>query len=151
MLRLKEALKDCGIQQQELVKVTGFGKTQVSLTLSTGKLPVGEEKFRGGVSSLVEASTGLQGWLEKRGLNVDSLFEVVEEPDVNAQPAELDAALINFAGRVALGQSLNPRETLSLIRISRHLLCLPGIKNRSGKIDAQWNAILRETKEQLHV
>lgn len=125
MLRLKEALKECGIRQQEVVRATGFGKTQISLTLSSGKLPAGEEKFKAGVIELV-AGTKLGEWLEKRGMRVESLFEVVtaaEEP-AGASPtsADLDTALINYAGLVALGQSLNSDEALSLIRVSRYLL-----------------------------
>ncbi|MEN6316628.1 MAG: hypothetical protein ABFD25_20525 [Clostridiaceae bacterium] len=125
MLRLKEALKGCGIRQQEVVRVTGFSKAQVSITLSTGKLPAGEEKFKAGVIELA-AKTNLGYWLEEHGMGVESLFEVITaaEKPASASPtsADLDTALINYAGLVALGQTLNSDEAISLIRVSRYLL-----------------------------
>jgi len=154
MLRLKQALKECGINQQAVCRATGFSKTQVSLTLSTGKMPVGAEKFRDGVIELAER-TDLDALMKQRGMTVDQLFEVIEEPGKEVKTdaqSELDTALINYAGRVALGQSLNSKEMLTLIRISRHLLfriiclmsCVPDLKDRFGEIDDGLKAILAE-------
>lgn len=81
MLRLKLALEECGIKQKALCDATGFGKTQVSLTLSTGKLPANAEKFLNGVSQLVDADNRLIDWLVDRDLTTVDLCDIITDPD----------------------------------------------------------------------
>jgi len=127
MLRLKQALIDCGIQQKAVVAYTGFGKTQVSLSLSSGKLPADAERFKDGVVKLVGESK-LFAWLDEHGMNVDQLFEDVGNPprspfhEVGSEE-DLNQSLYNIAGRAALDGGLSRTTALRLVR-AVHFLSL---------------------------
>lgn len=125
MLRLKQALEECGIKQKALCEATGFGKTQISLTLSTGKLPANADKFLAGVTALVAADNRLTDWLVDRGsLSVHSLCDILPDPGQDEPvlplpaPATLDRLLCDIAGRAALENFDDPIAEL-IIRLAR--------------------------------
>lgn len=123
MLRLKLALEECGIKQKALCDATGFGKTQISLTLSTGKLPANAEKFRRGVFTLVAEKNGLMGWLTSHDMTAADLCKDAWEEETDPvlplpSPATLPRLLCDIAGRAVL----NSDETGSsemIIRLAR--------------------------------
>lgn len=106
MLRLKLALDECGIKQKALCDASGFGKTQVSLTLSSGKLPANAEKFRVGVRDLVEGNICLVEWLDRNNMTVPDLCKDIWEEDPDTlplpAPATLGRLLCDIAGRAVL-------------------------------------------------
>lgn len=101
MLKLKEALKACNIKQTALVAATGFGKTQVSLTLKSGKLPVDDVRWRAGVATLIKQTPALQQWLDASGLEEHDLYES-DETVVKAPAQSLEQALCEITGRAVL-------------------------------------------------
>ncbi|MDD2853882.1 MAG: hypothetical protein PHY09_18495 [Desulfuromonadaceae bacterium] len=133
MLLLKLALDECGIKQKVLCDATGFGKTQVSLTLSTGKLPANADKFLDGVNKLVAADNRLTDWLVDRGnLSVHSLCDIISEPGqvaapiaANTNPAlnGLECLLYEIAGRAALApdDSLNNKVIIMMAQATIHM------------------------------
>lgn len=147
MLRLKLALEECGIKQKALCDATGFGKTQVSLTLSTGKLPANADKFLEGVTKLVAADNRLTDWLVDRGsLSVHSLCDILSDPGQSPAPAaltvnpglnELECILYEIAGRAALApdDSLNNRVIIMMAQATIHLR--RKMANMAGH-DAPW-------------
>ena len=125
MLRLKQALHDCGIPQKKVVEATGFGKTQVSLTLSTGKLPADEDRFKDGVVQLVKEATLLGSWLANRSMNVERLFDAITPPASGHPPLDkggaggvidLETQLYALAGRACINGGLSSGTALRLIK-----------------------------------
>jgi len=131
MLRLKMAIDECGIQQKELVETTGFGKTQVSLTLNTGKMPANADKFIHGVDTLVNRHTSLQEWLIHNNMGFTELFQEAyeisaDEPipyELNPALNPLESALYEIAGRAALALDGNPNNT-TIVRMAQAFLHL---------------------------
>ncbi len=108
MLRLKQALADCRIPNQALVKISGCSKALISRTLASGVLPPQDaEKFKAGVLELVGQDNGISGWLVSNGFQTEDLFDAIPDPGVAAVPInpalnELECALYELAGRAAL-------------------------------------------------
>jgi hypothetical protein len=110
MLRLKLALQECGIPQQNFVRSSGFSKALISRVLKSGELPRDVEKFKESVSLLVAQSPGLQEWLGVKGLMLDNLLEIIIPPaprslggaEGNPTLNELECLLYEVAGRAAL-------------------------------------------------
>ena len=80
MLRLKQALQECGIPQKVFVDASGWSKTQISLTLGSGKLPAGRERFVSDVMRFVQTHDELASWLAERSLPAVALLETGEKP-----------------------------------------------------------------------
>lgn len=123
MLRLKQVMDELGIPQKALVNASGFGKSQVSLTLNKGVLPVDAGKFIAGVTKLLDYYPRLQTWLTDNNVLIEELCLPV--PDATAKPAtgaNLERALCEIAGQAVLMASV-PRETvIGLARATGHLL-----------------------------
>lgn len=107
MLRLKQALTDCGIANQALVKISGCSKALISRTLSTGALPPQDtEKFKAGVARMVGDDARLIDWLNDRHMHIEDLYAKIRDPEeaavVNPALNELECALYELAGRAAL-------------------------------------------------
>lgn len=79
MLRLKTCLDELKIPHQALVQATGWSKTQVSITLSTGRLPANSEKFIADVLRFVYDTQVIRDWLKLMQLSVSDLFQQVED------------------------------------------------------------------------
>ncbi|MFZ2948072.1 MAG: hypothetical protein WA003_01185 [Desulfuromonadaceae bacterium] len=121
MLRLKQAMDECKILQQSLASASGWSKTQISLTLNSGKLPANSAKFANDVVMFVSHNPPLKKWLETNGLAVDALLKDVWEEDVTPlnpplskggsetlplpAPASLPRLLCDIAGRAVLNDS----------------------------------------------
>ncbi|MDD5106080.1 MAG: hypothetical protein PHC49_10735 [Desulfuromonadaceae bacterium] len=122
MLRLKLALDECKIPQQALVTASGWSKTQISLTLNSGKLPANSAKFSNDVVMFVNHNPPLKKWLEVNGLAMDALLKDVWEeiPDTLPlplpAPASLPRLLCDIAGRAAL---LDDDSSVMIIRLAR--------------------------------
>lgn len=151
MLRLKQALEECGIKQKALCEVTGFGKTQISLTLSTGKLPANAEKFLAGVTELVAADNRLTDWLADRGsLSVHSLCDILPDPGQDESvlplpaPATLPRILCDIAGRAALENFDDPQAEM-IMRLARTISYLHRKMGAMAGHDAPWT-IQTETR-----
>lgn len=150
MLRLKLAMDELGIPQQEFVKCSGWSKTQVSLTLNSGKLPANADKFRADVMAFVEIHTELTAWLAERDLLVSALWDNLAEPAADAAaPADLERALCEVAGRAVLMVSV-PRETVIGLARAAGLL-LDKLHSLAGadapytiRIEAEACAMLRQ-------
>jgi hypothetical protein len=125
MLRLKQAINDCGISQQAVVQATGFSKTQVSLTLNRGALPVNAEKFTDGVVALVQREPKLEDWLSERNFNVERLFDNLAEnqKSVEAKPTDLAHLIYRLAGQATIDGGLGRETALRLVKAT-HLLSL---------------------------
>lgn len=124
MLRLKQALEECGIQQKALAEITGFGKTQISLTLNSGKLPANRDKFVNGVFALVGQENGLSDWLVLNHLDTADLCSPVGGPAAAApadHSADLERTLCEIAGRTVLAVNEGPDMTLRLARATAFL------------------------------
>jgi len=123
MLRLKQVMDELNISQKALVNASGFGKSQVSLTLNKGVLPVNAEKFIAGVTQLQRYYPRLQEWLQANNMTIEELCQPV--PDATAQPAtgaNLERALCEIAGQAVLMVAV-PRDTvIGLARATGHLL-----------------------------
>ena len=118
MLRLKLALRDCKIPQKAVVDATGFGKTQVSLTLSTGKLPADGDKFANGIHRLVSMTPALQEYLKGNEMPIEMLFDLVEETPIapKTAPADLNTQLCTLAVRAYLDGGLSRGNALRLVK-----------------------------------
>jgi|GEM_PF-6375449 len=79
MLRLKTCLDELRIPQQSLVAATGWSKAQVSITLSTGKLPANSEKFIADVLRFVYDTPVIRDWLKLMQLSVSDLFQRMDD------------------------------------------------------------------------
>ncbi|MDK9716712.1 MAG: hypothetical protein OEL57_02250 [Trichlorobacter sp.] len=123
MLRLKQAMDELKIPQQAFVAASGWSKTQVSLTLNSGKLPANAGKFAADVQAFAETRPELIAWLGCRGLTVPALCDNLAEPAAdNSATADLERALCEVAGRAVLMVSV-PRETvIGLARVAGLLL-----------------------------
>ncbi|HEX9080255.1 MAG TPA: hypothetical protein VF795_11750 [Desulfuromonadaceae bacterium] len=119
MLILKQALTECAIQQKAVCKATGFGKSQVSQTLATGRLPADAEKFMNGVYELIAESQRLSDWLKEHRIAASQLFEVVIEsgaglPAPGRSPAErLGELVAAMAGRALIDPELIATEDIA--------------------------------------
>ena len=107
MLRLKQALADCGIPHQALVKISGCSKALVSRTLASGVLPPQDaEKFKAGVARMVGDDARLIDWLNERHMHIEDLYAKIRDPaeaaPVNPALNELECTLYELAGRAAL-------------------------------------------------
>lgn len=123
MLRLKEAINDCGIQQTAIVEATGFGKTQVSLSLKTGKLPADAAKFTAGVIALVNREPKLIAWLDERSLAVPALLDdLAAEGTLTLPTPDPEALITTLAGRVVIGEKVAAHEIIKLTRVAHYLL-----------------------------
>jgi len=80
MLRLKRCIDDLRIKQQTIAVLTGWSKTQISITLNSGDFPKDAERFKSSMRAFVEVTPPVQDWLQERGLVVDDLFATV--PDI---------------------------------------------------------------------
>lgn len=124
MLRLKQALTDCGIQQKALITATGFGKSQISQTLSSGQLPANADKFKNGVYHLIAEENGLSEWLLNNGLQSHQLFDNLSQPAVAAEPPayppDFDQSLIFLTGKNILG-GLDRVDVIQLCRAANFL------------------------------
>lgn len=87
MLRLLVCMEECGIPQKDLVTATGWSKTQVSITLNTGRLPVNADEFRADVTRFVVDHDLIPGWLDANGVAIADLFlpVVSEEPNAHGE------------------------------------------------------------------
>lgn len=123
MLRLKQVMDELNIQQKALVLISGYSKTQVSLSLNKGVLPVDADKFCAGVATLVERFPRLQEWLQANNMTVEELCQpVLDATAQSATGANLERALCEIAGKAVLMASV-PRETvIGLARATGHLL-----------------------------
>lgn len=119
MLRLKQCLDDCRIKQQELVRASGWSKTQISLTLKTGILPVNNEKFRADVHAFVVGHPRISLWLNDHRLTPDDLL-----CDTATSPVESDCnieqMILAIAGRAAICSGDN--NIVNLARAALYLL-----------------------------
>jgi len=123
MLRLKQAMDELKIPQQEFVKQSGWSKTQVSLTLNSSKLPANADKFRADVMAFVEVNTELASWLTERDLLISSLWDNLAEPAADAVvTADLERALCEVAGRAVLMVSVPRGTVIGLARAAGLLL-----------------------------
>lgn len=111
MLRLKQVMDELKIPQKSLVTATGLSKTQISLTLNSGKLPVNEDKFKAGAVNLVRDTPEIVEWLVERSMNVERLFESLAVAADETESPRLERALCEVAGRAVLMVSV-PRETV---------------------------------------
>lgn len=108
MLRLKLALKACGMSQQELVKASGYSKALVSRVLTSGELPQDADKFRRGVQTLVIQDNKLSDWIFVNNLTTEDMCEPVPDPGQDAPvlplptPVTLGRLLCDIAGRAVL-------------------------------------------------
>lgn len=124
MLRLKQALEECGIKQKALCDATGFGKTQISLTLSSGKLPANVDKFTAGIATLAFTTPALGEWMDRNNMTVADLCKDVWEEDPAADtlplpaPATLPRLLCDIAGRAVLNGDDDPQNEM-IIRLAR--------------------------------
>lgn len=130
MLRLKQALDECGIPQKSVVEATGFSKTQVSLTLSSGKLPADAERFMNGVYELISDSPRLCDWLKEHHSAASQLFEEIpsgpplskggadRRGDLSADP---ETIIVCLAGKEAI-EGLEQIEIIRLARAAHYLL-----------------------------
>jgi hypothetical protein len=129
MLRLKQAIDDCKIQQKSVVEATGFGKTQVSLTLKTGCLPADAKKFMDGVYQLISESQLLCDWLSKNQLAANQLFDAVEggrdvacNVSTEAPQERLGNMVATIAGRACIDPELIcPEDIVRLARTATYL------------------------------
>ena len=122
MLRLKQVMDELKIPQKRLVTATGLSKTQISLTLNSGRLPVNEDKFKDGAASLVRDTPEIIEWLAERSMNVERLFESLAVAADETKSLSLDKALWEVVGRAVLIQP-EPEETIiALARIAGHLM-----------------------------
>ncbi|BCS55163.1 hypothetical protein [Geobacter sp. SVR] len=101
MLRLKQAMDELKIPQQEFVKYSGWSKTQVSLTLKSGKLPANSAKFAADVQNFAEHHPEIIHWLGERDLDVPALLECLDTPAAESAP-DLERVLCEIAGRQVL-------------------------------------------------
>ena len=141
MLRLKAAMKDCGLAQAELVRSTGYSKALVSRALSNGELPVDFDRFYAGVTGYVESRESLGDWLRQRGLMVSALFEVIGEDgrEISVRrtvprnlPVEIDVAIFGIAGR-AVTRGVPQEETVSIAKVA--LFLLEQLRNQPMSMD----------------
>ncbi|MDA8428160.1 MAG: hypothetical protein M0T70_02785 [Geobacteraceae bacterium] len=79
MLRLKAVLDELKIPQQALVQASGWSKAQVSISLSSGKLPANAEKFIADVIAFINATPVIEEWLKLTGLTSGDLFQQVDD------------------------------------------------------------------------
>jgi hypothetical protein len=111
MLRLKQALSDCGIPNQALVKISGCSKALVSRTLATGVFPPQDaEKFKAGVARMVGDDARLIDWMNDRHMHIDDLYAKVRAPEQSQtlslpSPDTLPRLLCDIAGRAVLNDS----------------------------------------------
>lgn len=87
MLRLKGFLEELKVPQMAVVNATGWSKTQISLTLSTGKFPADADKFRADVLAFIKGNATILAGLSLTGWAPEDLLQVVEDaptPGVNA-------------------------------------------------------------------
>lgn len=85
MLRLKQCFEECGIPQKDLVTATGWSKTQISITFSTGRLPVNAERFRADVTDFAANDVRIREWLAVSNLEIADLFTEPNEPNVHGE------------------------------------------------------------------
>lgn len=126
MLRLKQALMDCGISQQALVKASGYSKALISRTLTFGVLPQDADKFKAGVARLVGDDARLIDWLNDRHMHTEDLYAKVYNPSPFAlalNPAfnELECALYELAGRAVLSADGLSGLVIRLVQATIHL------------------------------
>jgi hypothetical protein len=122
MLRLKQAMDELKIPQQAFVAASGWSKTQVSLTLNSGKLPANSAKFASDVQDFAENHPELVKWLGERGLAVPALMDDLSLPENAAEPSpDLERVLCEIAGRAVLAAEGCNNLVLSLVRVSSHL------------------------------
>lgn len=126
MLRLKQVMNECGIPQKLLVEATGFGKSQISQTLSTGKLPADVDKFRKGVARLIEGNDCLVEHMKMTYMEIDDLLETVSEQAAPAVPPlfAMREELYRIVGSAVLLRQ--PVELDQLIRMADTILYLRG-------------------------
>ncbi|BCS54527.1 hypothetical protein [Geobacter sp. SVR] len=130
MLRLKQAMDELKIPQQEFVKYSGWSKTQVSLTFKTGKLPADSAKFAGSVVLFAcEARPEIEAWVAEQGLIVENLLDNLD--DSAAPPApDLERCLCEIAGRAMLANATSRSMVIDLARacdlLRRRLVDLVG-------------------------
>lgn len=102
MLRFKQAMDKLKIPQQEFVKYSGWSKTQVSLTLNSGKLPVDSAKFASNVVLFaLEVRPEIGEWVTAQGLIIESLLDDLSMPESEPAP-DLERVLCEIAGRSLL-------------------------------------------------
>jgi len=126
MLRLKLAFEECDVAQAQLAREAGYSKALVSRALSNGEMPVDLDRFIGAVALFVRRHEGLCNWLEKKGLELDALFERVDAKGrtiatLTRRPVELDGAILAVAGR-ALLQGPKREEAVGLSSVALYLL-----------------------------
>lgn len=120
MLRLKQCLDDCRIRQQELVRASGWSKTQISLTLKTGILPVNNEKFRADVHAFIVEHPQISSWLATNGLTPDDLLRDTATDSVKANDGNIEQMILAIAGRAAICTGDN--DIVQLARTAWYLL-----------------------------
>jgi hypothetical protein len=148
MLRLKQALDECEIPQQALVVASGWSKTQISVTLNSGKLPANSAKFSNDVVMFVNHNPPLKKWLETNGMAIDALLKDVweEMPETLPlpSPASLPRLLCDIAGRAALENFDDPQAEM-IMRLARTTSYLHRKMADMAGHDAPWT-IQTETR-----
>ncbi len=90
MLRLKVAIDECKISQQTIVDLTGWSKTQISITLNTGKLPAAADKFRDDIIRFITTQPKLCDWCGSHGIAPAALLQIVaDDPDSGNENGEI--------------------------------------------------------------
>jgi hypothetical protein len=122
MLILKRALEQCRIPQKTLVVATGLSKTQVSLSLNSGRLPKNAKPFVAGVNALAATSPALTEWLNMNGIMVEQLWQPEASPRVAVAPIiDTPAHILAMVGNSCLRDDVSIDEFLDLARVALHL------------------------------
>lgn len=124
MLRLKECLHICNISQSTIAAEIGWSRTQVSLTLNSGRFPVAAERFRARVRKFAEGNTLIMTWLSVRNLSVDALFD-----DLSGCELSLETQINALLGAAMLRGPL----TTDITRLGRVSLFLLATMQTQGE------------------
>lgn len=134
MLRLKQALQECGILQKAFGEASGWSKTQISLTLGSGKLPADKERFVSDVIRFVQMNEPLAEWLGVQNLPAVALLETVGSTPLTLQNDPVDAQnltagpclqdrLLLIAGEAAMfPDDIDVADIITLTRACSYLL-----------------------------
>lgn len=85
MLRIKQIIDELRLPQQTVANLTGWSKTQISITFNSGEFPKDAERFRASIRAFVEITQPILDWLAERSLPLDAVFDNVAAP----LPAEI--------------------------------------------------------------
>lgn len=143
MLRLKQAMDDCNIKQKAFCTASGWSKTQVCLTLNTGKLPANSAKFASDVVHFACDNPALDEWLKNQGLEVEALLDDLSQPAAPKADPDLERALAEIAGRALLNHHPYSYMVTCLARGANHLL------KKLTDLTGEDNPYLKRTKAEV--